>query len=295
MGLRTTISERQRRLGYELKHLREQAGFSAGEAAARIGMGRAQLSQIETAKTTILTERLHELCRLYGCMDKTYIEALVVMSEATGKGWWTPYKKPMEQGPLNMAELEAGAAEVRLHQSLFIPGLFQTADYAQAIFATPQLGFENEDIGDALKFRMERQRILTRDSPPSVHAVIHESALHMKFGGTDVLRGQLLHLIELARLPHVNIRIYPFSSQAHAAISGNFVHLIPSVPQLGTVVLEQPTGIRYLGGQEALLQYRQLFERLADYALPPIDVSLAPEAHSVKDSLALIQHVLYTL
>ncbi|MGI3204387.1 helix-turn-helix domain-containing protein [Streptomyces sp. GLT-R25] len=81
------------------------AGFSAGEAAARIGMGRAQLSQIETAKTTILTERLHELCRLYGCMDKTYIEALVVMSEATGKGWWTPYKKPMEQGPLNMAEL----------------------------------------------------------------------------------------------------------------------------------------------------------------------------------------------
>ncbi|MFF9811690.1 helix-turn-helix domain-containing protein, partial [Streptomyces coeruleorubidus] len=61
MGLRTTISERQRRLGYELKHLREQAGFSAGEAAERLGMGRAQLSQIETATTTILTERLHEL------------------------------------------------------------------------------------------------------------------------------------------------------------------------------------------------------------------------------------------
>ncbi|MFS8358828.1 hypothetical protein [Streptomyces sp. CWNU-52B] len=67
------------------------------------------------------------------------------------------------------------------------------------------------------------------------------------------------------------------------------------MPRLGTVVLEQPTGIRYLGDQEALLQYGKLYERLADYALAPIDVSLAPEAHSVKDSLALIQHVLYTL
>jgi transcriptional regulator with XRE-family HTH domain len=293
VGLRTTISERQRRLGYELKHLREQAGFSAGEAAERIGMGRAQLSQIETAKTTILTERLYDLCRLYGCKDKTYIEALVSMSEATGKGWWTAYRKPMEQGPLNMAELEEGARVLRMHQSLLIPGLFQTADYARALFTSPKLGFENTE--DTLRFRMERQNVLTRDDPPSVHAVIHESALRMRFGGTQVLRGQLLRLIELARLPHVTIQIYPFASRAHAALTGNFVHVIPSVPELGTVVLEQPSGFQYLGDRGSLSQYGALFESLAEYALAPVDVSLAPEAHSVKDSLALIQHVLYTL
>lgn len=293
MGLRTTISERQRRLGYELKKLREQAGFNAGGAAERIGMGRAQLSQIETAKTTILTERLYELCRLYGCTDETYIEALIAMSEATGKGWWTAYRKPMEQGPLNMAELEASAAVLRMHQSLLIPGLFQTADYARALFTSPKLGFEN--IEDTLRFRMERQNVLTSENPPSVHAVIHESALHMRFGGTQVLRGQLLRLIELARLPNVTIQIYSFTSRAHAALTGNFVHVIPSVPELGTVVLEQPSGFQYLGDRDSLSQYGALFESLAEYALAPVDVSLAPEAHSVKDSLALIQHVLYTL
>ncbi|MBA2807823.1 MULTISPECIES: helix-turn-helix domain-containing protein [Streptomyces] len=293
MGLRTTISERQRRLGYELKQLRERAGLSAGEAAERIGMGRAQLSQIETAKTTILTERLRELCRLYGCKDETYVEALVAMSEATGKGWWTVHKGPMEQGPLSMAELEAGAAVLRMHQSLLIPGLFQTADYARALFTSPKLGFEN--IEDTLKFRMERQSVLTRENPPSVHAVIHESALHMRFGGTQVLRGQLLRLIELARLPNVTIQVYSFASRAHAALTGNFVHVIPSVPELGTVVLEQPSGFQYLGDRDSLTQYGALFESLAEYALAPVDVSLAPEAHSVKDSLALIQHLLYTL
>ncbi|MFE9440343.1 helix-turn-helix domain-containing protein [Streptomyces sp. NPDC006602] len=293
MGLRTTITERQRRLGYELKQLREQAGFSAGEVAERIGMGRAQLSQIETAKTTILTDRLRELCRLYGCKDETYVEALVAMSEATGKGWWTAYKKPMEQGPLNLAELESGAVALRMHQSLLIPGLFQTADYARALFASPDLDFAN--VEDALRFRMERQQVMTRDNPPSVHAVIHESALHMRFGGIEVLRGQLLHLIELTRLPNVTIQIYPFTSQPHAALTGNFVHVIPGVPELGTVVLEYPSGFQYLGNRDSLAQYSALFEYLTEYALAPIDVSLAPETHSVKDSLALIQHVLYTL
>ncbi|WP_406171865.1 helix-turn-helix domain-containing protein [Streptomyces sp. NBC_00996] len=293
MGLRTTISERQRRLGFELKQLREQAGLSAGEAAERIGMARGQLSQIETAKTTILTGRLRELCRVYGCTDNTYVDALVTLSEATGKGWWSAYKGPMEPGALSLAELESSAVVLRMHQSLFIPGLFQTAAYTQAIFNSPKLGFEN--IEEGLKFRMERQRILTCDNPPAVHAVIHEAALHMRFGGPQVVREQLLRLVELARLSNVTVQIYPFSAQAHAALSGNFVHIIPSAPELSTVVLEQLGGARYLSEQAHLQQYGEMFDRLAENALAPIDVSLAPEAHSVKDSLALIQHLLYTL
>ncbi|MHA5054582.1 Scr1 family TA system antitoxin-like transcriptional regulator [Streptomyces sp. SD15] len=177
--------------------------------------------------------------------------------------------------------------------SLFVPGLFQTPAFTQAIFNSPKPGFEN--IEEALKFRMARQRILTRENPPAVHAVIHEAALHMRFGSPQMMREQMLRLIELARLPHVTVQIYPFSAQAHAALSGNFVHIIPSVAQLSTVVLEQPTGSRYLSERTQLRQHGGMFERLAEYALAPVDVSSAPEAHSVKDSLALIQHLLYTL
>lgn len=293
MGLRTIISERQRRLGFELKQLREQAGLTTTEAADRIGMTRGQLGHIEAGRTSVLTERLLDLCQVYGCSEEPYIEALVAMSEASGKGWWTAYKKPMEQGPLNMAELEAGAVALRMHQSLLIPGLLQTADYTRAIFASPGLGFER--VEDALQFRMERQQVLTREDPPAVHAVIHESALHMRFGGIEVLRGQLLHLIELARLPNVTVQIYPFTSPAHPALSGNFVHVVPAVPELGTIVLEHRDTFQYLGERDSLNQYGTVFNSLTEYALAPIDVSLAPEAHSVKDSLGLIQHLLYTL
>jgi transcriptional regulator with XRE-family HTH domain len=293
LGLRTTISERQRRLGGELQRLREQAGLKAGDAAAAIGIGRVQLSQIETARTAITSERLRALCQLYGCTSNTYIEALVSMSEATGKGWWSAFKKHLGSGALNLAELETDAVALRTHEPLFIPGLFQTADYARAIFSSPKLGFEN--IEEALRFRMERQHVLTRENPPTVHAVIHEAALHMRFGGTDVVREQLLRLIELARLPNVTVQVYPFSAQAYAALVGNFTHIVPSDPKLGTVILEQPLGFHYLTEETQLQQYTSLFGHLAENALAPVDVSLAPEAHSVKDSLALIQHLLYEL
>ncbi|KAA0929727.1 helix-turn-helix domain-containing protein [Streptomyces apricus] len=293
MGLRTTISERQRRLGFELKQLREQAGLSAGEASERIGMSRGQLSHIELGRTSILTERLRDLCRVYGCADEPYVEALVAMSEASGRGWWSAHKKHRSPDALDLAELESEAVSIRTHEPLFIPGLFQTTDYARAIFSSPKLRFDN--IEEGVRFRMERQRVLTHDNPPSVHAVIHEAALHMRFGGADVVREQLLRLIELARLPHVTIQIYPFSAQAYAALSGSFAHFAPAEPKLGTVLLEAPLGARYLTEQSHLLEYTALFDRLAESALAPIDVSLAPEAHSVKDSLALIQHLLYML
>lgn len=293
MGLRTNISERQRRLGTELKQLREQAGLTTSEAAERIGMTRGQLGHIEAGRTSVLTERLLDLSRVYGCSEEPYVEALVAMSESNGKGWWSAFRKHMGPHSLNLAELESEAVAIRTHEPLFIPGLFQTADYTRSIFTNPDLGFAN--IEEGLAFRMERQDILTRDNPPSVHAVIHEAALHMRFGGTEVAREQLLHLIELARLPNVTVQIYPFSARAHAVLTGNFAHIVPANPRLGTVVVEQLLGSHYLVQQHQLEEYDALFARIADIALAPVDVSLAPETHSVKDSLSLIQHLLYTL
>ncbi|MFE9649369.1 helix-turn-helix domain-containing protein [Streptomyces sp. NPDC006365] len=292
MGLRTTISERQRRLGAELKQLREQAGLSAGKAAEQIGMGRAQLSQIETAKTTILTARLRELCRTYGCTDETYIDALVALSEATGKGWWTAYKNRIGPAALDLAELEAGSTVLRAHESLLIPGLFQTEDYTRAILASAKPA--HGTIDDAVAFRQERQHILTDDDPPTVHAVIHESALRMRFGGAAVMRAQLLHLIELAHLPHVTIQVYPFEADVYAAYTGNFLYARPAVDRLSTVVLEHPIASLHLGDSKHLAEYGALFDALTEHALAPIDARAKPETHADKDSLSLIQHVLYT-
>ncbi|MFI5803595.1 helix-turn-helix domain-containing protein [Streptomyces sp. NPDC051561] len=293
MGLRTTISERQRRLGHELKRLREAANLTAGEAAARIGMGRGQLSHIELGRTSILTPRLRELCTVYGIESEPYIEALVGISESTGKGWWSDYRNRIGPGALDLAELESTATQLRSHESLFVPGLFQTEAYVRAILssARPTRG----SVDDAVAFRMDRQRILRADNPPSVHAVIHEAALHMRFGGPAVMRAQLLHLVELAQLPQVTIQVFPFEAAAYAAYTGNFLYSSPAVPELSTVLLEHPIASMHLSDAAHLAQYDSLFDALTGHALAPIDASTAPASHEAKDSLALIQHLLYTL
>lgn len=293
MALRTNVSERQRRLGSELRSLREHSGVTLGDAAAATGMQRPFLSHIEAGRTAITTERLRTLCDMYRHKGGPYVEALVAMSETDGKGWWSAYKGRVARSVLDLAEMEAAATSLHLHESLVIPGLFQTPDYTRAILNTARP--VRSTVDDVTNFRMDRQRILAGEDAPTVEAVIYEAALHMHQGGPETMRTQLLRLIELAKLPNVTIQIYPFQAGAYPAFSGPFLHATPAVPRLGTVVLEHPIKPIHLGDEEHLAQYRTLFEQLQRHALPPVDASATPETHSAKDSLGLIQHVLYTI
>ncbi|MFI9584919.1 DUF5753 domain-containing protein [Streptomyces sp. NPDC052236] len=125
--------------------------------------------------------------------------------------------------------------------------------------------------------------------------MIHEAALHMHFGGPEVMRNQLVHLIELARQPTITIQVFPFKADAFAAFSGAFLHVTPSVPELSTVLLEHPVKSIYLDDEEHITQYQAMFDRLSREALAPINPTAVPESHAHPDSLGLLQHILYTL
>ncbi|WP_225891475.1 DUF5753 domain-containing protein [Streptomyces dioscori] len=214
------------------------------------------------------------------------------MSESSGKGWWTAFQGRITQHALNLAELETSAAALRSYEPLVIPGLFQTEEYIRALFGDVKP--KHATTEDAIAFRLERQRILVSDDAPAVHAVIHEAALRMHYGGPSVMRGQLLHLVELSRLPNVTIQVFPFRAQTFLGISTPFLYARPPVvEELATVVLEHPSEPIYRDTQEHLSQYRTLFDRLTKSALPPISLSHKAEAQAAPGSLLLIQHLLY--
>ncbi|WP_234383218.1 DUF5753 domain-containing protein [Streptomyces dysideae] len=213
------------------------------------------------------------------------------MSESSGKGWWSTYQGRVTRHALNLAELEAGAASLCSYEPLVIPGLFQTEEYIRALFGDVKP--KHATTEDAIAFRLERQRILVSENAPAVHAVIHEAALRMHYGGPSVMRRQLLHLIELSRLPNVTIQVFPFRAQTFLGVSTPFLYVRPPVEELATVVLEHPSEPIYRDTQEHLSQYRVLFGRLKDSALPPITPSATAETQAAPGSLLLIQHLLY--
>ncbi|MDJ0347074.1 helix-turn-helix transcriptional regulator [Streptomyces sp. H10-C2] len=296
MALRTSATERQRRLGAELRKLREGVGMSISEAGDAIGMGRTHLSHVEAARTAIPTDRLLALCRTYGCTDEPYTEALVSLSEDSGKGWWSDYRRTMHPLALDMAELEAASNALSSYESLFIPGLFQIEDYTRSIFESDAAATGTQLNEHAVTFRMERQEILKGERPPQVHAIIHEAALHMRIGGPSTMRRQLLRLIELADLPHVTIQIVPFAAEGVSTLSTPFFIISSHGSTLETVLMEHPAQSLYLHEVEAVTKYRSQFARLGSVALPSVDARVTPAAHdSSRDSLGLIQHLLYTL
>ncbi|WP_055551135.1 DUF5753 domain-containing protein [Streptomyces sp. NBRC 110028] len=297
MGLRTNPSHRQRRLGLELRRLRNERGLSAAEAGAFAGLGSPHLGHIEAARTAIPEAKLRALLAGYGCQNEAFVDALVAMSESKGRGWWSDYRRsPLPQSSRDLAELEAASVAHRSFQWMYVPGLLQTPEYARALTAGGEPEADSSLLDTYVEFRLKRQDVLAGESPPIFHAVIHEAAFHMQFVDHDVMRRQIEHLVEMARLPHVRIQLLPFKAALSPATPATaFVLFEAEVPELNTVYVEHPVSSAFLGEQVHLAQYGTAFERLTAAALSPIAPSPEPESYKRSDSLRLVQHLLYML
>ncbi|MEU3959357.1 helix-turn-helix transcriptional regulator [Streptomyces buecherae] len=295
MGLRVKPTYRQRRFGSEVRQLRERAGLSSSDAARLLGIKQPQLSNVESGKTGLSPARVLQLADAAGVKSGPFIEALNDMGQDSGKGWWTSYRKDLGESHLDLAELESGAVALRNYELLFIPGLLQTADYAMAVHGGGYAESVREVQNTAVEFRMERQRVLVGDHPPKLHAIIHEAALRVLYGGREVMREQLLKLVEASRLPNVTIQVVPLEDEQRAAFNHSFMVIEPNVLELGTVLVDQLATAQLLGETQAIADYTESFARLSELALPPVDTKVAPEQRRVKDSLGLIQHILYPL
>ncbi|GAB2590110.1 helix-turn-helix transcriptional regulator [Streptomyces capparidis] len=296
MGLRSNPTYRQRRFGAEVRKLRERAGLSVAEAALRMGMKPPHLSNIEAGRTSLSPERLRTLAAAAGATPPAHVDALVELGQGSGKGWWTEYRQALNAPHLDLAELEAGAARLRSYELLLIPGLLQTLDYATAVYEAGYVEASPEVKANAVRFRMDRQKVLTGERPPRLHAIIHEAALRVRYGKRDVMRDQLLRLIEVSRLPNVTVQIFPLESEGRPALGSHAFMLVePPVVELGTVIVDQLGRSDFLGEPRMVREYGESFDTLSRLALPPVDVGTASATGTGKDSLGLLQHILYLL
>ncbi|MHA5048834.1 helix-turn-helix domain-containing protein [Streptomyces sp. SD15] len=293
MPPRNSPSERQRRLGAELRKLRLRARMSSDDAAEVLEGERSRVSHIEAGRLDVSRNRLYRLLRAYDCPAGPYFDELMGMAAASGRGWWDRFDDTIGPTARNLAELESRSAVLRTHEPLFIPGMLQTEEYAHAVLSETEE--DPRRAGRYVEFRLARQRVLDGHSPVTYRSVIHEAALHARIGGPQVMRRQLLRLIEISRLPNVTVQIFPFEGGGYSAYSRSFALFGGVAPELDTVYLEHPMKSLFLDEGEHLDEYAKMFERLSELALAPVDPESAPETHETRDSLSLLQHVMYAL
>lgn len=260
---------RQRRLGAELRRLRELAQMSATEAGRLHGTTQSRISNIESGGYPVSADRVRTLVRLYGCADQPLIDALTSMTGGRTRGWWDEYREILPAEFLDIAELEHHALAMRVACAIHLPGLLQTADHARALFKDVVPAFDPPEIEHLLSFRIKRQAVIYGERPTPLSTVIHEAALRMGFGGPKVGQAQLKHLLDMSEHEHISVRVIPFGTGSYPSSGSGIIYLKAAVPQLDSVQLDTDTFSGYVGAQPQLVRYRAVLDQLEGTALTP--------------------------
>ncbi|MDG4762166.1 helix-turn-helix transcriptional regulator [Micromonospora sp. WMMD710] len=207
---------RRRRLGVELRRLREAASLTGDQVIERIGWASAsKLSRLENGRSRPDPQDVAVLLDLYGADAAQREELLGFAGEAGDMRTWLKNFPVMTLQQRSWAELEAGCAEISEYNPVLVPGLLQTPGYAQVrIVSARQVGAGagEPEPGDEpeteVQARLARQSLLTRETDaPRYTAVLEEAALGRRAGPPEVLHEQLVQLCELALLPNVTLHV----------------------------------------------------------------------------------------
>jgi len=258
---------RRRELGALLRKLRTEKGLTVEQAAEQLMFSMSKLSRMETGHGAPSRRDIRDLCALYEVTDEAERKRMMNLAvEGRQTGWWQSYD--LNQFA-DYVGLEADAVSVKVYQSILIPGLLQTPDYARAVNEAVIPQPDPERLEEQTEVRLRRQERLTQDPPLRFGVILDDAALHRVIGGPVVMKAQLRHLVELSQLPNVTLQVIPFSVGAHPAMDSTFnvLEFADGVP--GVVYVEGLVGWVYMKRSQDFERYVRVFERLCQIALPP--------------------------
>jgi transcriptional regulator with XRE-family HTH domain len=193
---------RRRRLGQELRELRDAAGLTIEDAAGltieevaqRLEVSPAKISRIETGRVSVGPRDVSDVLDQNKIHGTDRDDLLTLTRKARQQEWWRSYS----------------AALVQL-----IPGLLQTSEYARAVLRAHYRSEQSpEQIEQRVKFRLGRQQLVIEQDNTPIWAVLDEAVRYAASPGSRRRRNRasrgILYLErpeEVATYTHVFDRI----------------------------------------------------------------------------------------
>ena len=205
---------RRRLLGAALRRYRENLGYDLADAARVLDCDRSKISRIETGQRGISRRDLRDLLGEYGVGEEVSRALEAIGDPRRARGWWREYGDVLPEPVQDYLILEAAAAEMLVYETQQVPGLLQTADYAQAV-AGACLGVPAGLEARLASAWLTRQEHVLAPDGPVVSVVVGEAALRQAVGGTALMRTQLARLAAAsAGGAQVTVRVLPFAAGA---------------------------------------------------------------------------------
>ncbi|MFF4891646.1 helix-turn-helix domain-containing protein [Micromonospora chersina] len=249
----------------QLRRLRLKAELSQEEFGKLVHFSGSQVSAVELGQRPLdrfFLKRADEVLGTGGLLT-----SLLKLAERDGQpSWFRPW-----------LEAERQAQQLRCYQPSLIPGLLQTENYARAMIRTDDMLSEDE-VERRLAVRMDRQSVLTQQSPPKFVAVIEEAVLRRADEGfRGLMMQQVAHLVDSSERSHVSVHVIPAEISLHIGLTGPFTLARGSdggwvgylENQLGGTVIDNDDDVaillsRWESVRSEALSHRQSIELMKD-------------------------------
>ncbi len=123
----------KRRLSRRLYELRRDSGHTANHVCDLLDWGRGKVGRFEANhwKRPEMSD-IRDLLRVYGVDEAAREELEQLAIQARARPWWRDYSDVFEN---EFPGFENDAVRIRVFMPLVLPGLLQTQDYTEALFA----------------------------------------------------------------------------------------------------------------------------------------------------------------
>ncbi|MGH3828280.1 MAG: helix-turn-helix domain-containing protein [Pseudonocardiaceae bacterium] len=256
-----------------LRQLREQAHLTHDQVIAELRQGqgrwsRPKLSRIENRAQGVKPREVEQLLDVYNVTDYAVRERLIELaSTAHERGWLIDIRKNLPEDFHAFLNWEVTLVESRQFETLLVPGLLQTAEYARALITGVNRGLAEDEVERRVAARITRQQILTRTTPPHLHVILDAGLLERPVGTPRVMRNQLRRLVEAIDTPNITIQVLPKSVGANPALEGPFsiLTLPDPIPDVG--YSEGPGRAVYIEDRDDVRTYTLRFGILTEQSL----------------------------
>ncbi|MPZ86826.1 MAG: helix-turn-helix domain-containing protein [Nitriliruptorales bacterium] len=256
------IQQEREALGQRLREFRQRTGRTGKELAEALGWQASKISKIELGRQTPSESDITAWTRATGT-DHARSDLLASLHtlELRYAEWQRQLRTGTHARQQALVDIEAKATTIRAFESTYIPGLLQTAGYAQHRLAeiVHVYGVPN-DVDQGVHTRMRRQETLYQPGR-RFHFVMTEAALRYLTCPPEILEGQLDRLLALISMRTLKVGVIPFDTRYPVSpIHGFWVYddrMVLVETFSAELTLAQPQEIRL---------YSKIFERLASAA-----------------------------
>ncbi|HEX6359537.1 helix-turn-helix domain-containing protein [Actinophytocola sp.] len=271
----TMHPQQRRELGARLRTLREARGISTWRLAERLDISQSMVSRIDRglalAKPDVVKRWAQEVGAPIGEQ-----QALVALAESAAvrlPEWRRELARGRRSLQNDIGLMETAASVVREFGMDVVPGLLQTAAYAEVMF---RLGEEHvvndEDSAAVVEARVARQAVLD-DTGKRYRLLCTETAFRRNLLDRRAMVDQVEHVLEAAQRTNVEVGVIPFRARERTHTHHAFAVLGEPAADDGAIVLvETVTRGLTIRAENEVAAYIAHFEQLARQAVTGTDL-----------------------